>query len=284
MSWTTDDAKLLIPSTLRSCGHSGCSIHRARGTGEFRETLMSMKTLFDKTRHARTLAAAAALFVCSVTTSQAAIVTWEATGQLTEIDRSGGLITEFATATVGTAFTVRYTFDTASALDNTRVGENAGLLYEWFNAIISSELSIGGETLGRARTSTLLRLRDDFAGSLNFSLPDTMVVDGITLDQSVASSSADGSAAYSIIFRGPEDLSLYSGSTLPEDPSPLLTLLSLNAFQFSDTGECTDDGCQSSNFTGIVTSLTRVGVPEPATLGLLGLGLIALGFARRKRV
>jgi hypothetical protein len=221
------------------------------------------------------------------TSSHATIVTWEGTGHLTEVDRTGSITPEFASAVVGTAFVARFTFDTASVLTRTIVGATTGFAYDWRSAIISSQLIVGGITLARAPTTSLIRLRDNFADPLNFTLPDDMVVDGITLSQDVVSPLPDGFATYSLIFRGPEDLSLYNGPVLPEDPSPLLTALLLNAFQFSESGNCVDVGgnvtCDSTNLTGHVDRLVRVSVPEPSSSLLLVFGILGASFMRRAR-
>jgi hypothetical protein len=63
------------------------------------------------------------------------------------------------------------------------------------------------------------------------------------------------------------------------------TTAGFNAFANTDTSGCRGTFDQHQDFTGIylVRRTAAPNVPEPVTLGLLGLGLVGIGFVRRKR-
>lgn len=191
----------------------------------------------------------AALLVISPLTANAEIVTWEATGRLTVVDTSGGSITEFPTAAVGTPFTLTFTFDSSAGLSSTTIGAN-GTRYRYIDAPLSVELSVGGTGLGRAQQGfASIDIWDDFT----FAGSSDPASDGFSLIWGVESSQVGGFAQNGLVLRGPETLDIFTGPGLPTTPSPQLTALSLTVVQLID---------ETDLLVGNVESVSRVADPE----------------------
>jgi len=157
-------------------------------------------------------------------------VTWKASGTLTTVDTSGGFITEFPAAMIGTPFDITFTFDPASELSSTTEGAN-GARFRYFDALTSVEVTVGGVMLERAQEGfTTIDIWDDFTFLFSADPP----VDGFSLIWGLNSSQVEGSAALGLLLRGPEFLDVFTGPGLPNVPSPLLTLLSAHTFSFND--------------------------------------------------
>ncbi len=194
----------------------------------------------------------ATLLVIPPLTANADVVTWEATGTLDGVDTTEGFITEFPNATVGTPFTLTFTFDSSSGLSSATTGAN-GFQYRYYDAPLSVELTIDGTALDRAQQDfASIDIWDDFT----FSGSSDPASDGFNLIWGVESSQMNGFAQVGLILRGPEDLDIFSGQGLPTGPSPLLTTLSLVRMQFGD---------ETDSIVGNVESVTLV---PPVQIGL----------------
>ena len=160
-------------------------------------------------------------------------IIWKATGTLTQVEFSNGLITEFPNAAIGTPFSLIFRFDSSSALSSTLVGES-GTRYRYSDAPASVSLTVGDIELHRNQEGfDAIDIWDDFA----FSGSGDPASDGFSLIWGVNSAETGGFAQIGLILRGPEHLDIYAGPGLPEEPSPLLLSLALTAVQFIDGGD-----------------------------------------------
>lgn len=182
----------------------------------------------------------AALVVTSPCAANADVTIWEVTGTLTTVDTTGGFISDFPMAAVGSDFSLLLEFESSTPVSSTDSGGFwIGERYRYGDALISMSLSIDGIALGRAPAGfSLLDIWDDFgiAGTPTASnCFDTGVAcDGFVAAQGLESSRAGGFAQIGLLLRGPENLGIFSGPGLPTTPSPLLTSLSETFVQFTD--------------------------------------------------
>ncbi|MEL7449391.1 MAG: hypothetical protein AAFN78_09295, partial [Pseudomonadota bacterium] len=114
--------------------------------------------------------------------TRAEVVTWQASGTLTAVDVTNGAITEFPTATVGTAFTFTFTFDTSSPVsainDESDFGGGVyfGTRYRYYDSVASMRLEIDGGVAERAFEGFgSIDIYDDFA----WNVPPTQTCYGI---------------------------------------------------------------------------------------------------------
>lgn len=191
-------------------------------------------------------------------------ITWEFTGEIDDVTGSPGVA-------IGDAFRVLVNFDTDAALERAQTGGrfDPGTRYEYDASGISFLVSFPGLS-DQSITPfgdgfDLLWLRDN---SGDRSCCEFDEVDGLTF--ALLDSNGFG---VSIVLRG-SILDIVNGPGLPEDPDPRLVDLEIARFQW-----LTVDG---SAF-GDVATINRVSVPEPGTLGLLGIGLLGIGVARRRK-
>jgi len=184
--------------------------------------------------------------------ASAEVVIWQATGTLTVVDTTDGLITEFPSAEIDSAFALTFAFETSSPVStiNTESDFGGGVWlgdrYRYFDALVMVELSIGDADLSRTAEGTeFIDIWDNFAsvGTSSESCVDTatIVCDGFVMAQGLASSQEGGFAQIALTIRGPEHLDLFSGPGLPTTPPPLLTTLSTRSFQFCDSASSAGD-------------------------------------------
>ena len=180
----------------------------------------------------------------------------------------------FGSALVGDHFVVTASFDT-----------NAALLIAHTGGVYGP-----GERDDYSGASLVLTLTVGASGPIAFTYSPTsptssfnriIVRDGAG-DQPVNGSPADGISlglmyedfsAIGVIFRT-DDLSVVNGLSLPENPYLGMAAFPVRTFQYFG---------DSYSLSGDVTSVSRIAVPEPGTLALLGLGLAGLGMTRRRK-
>lgn len=206
----------------------------------------------------------AALCMISPFAANAVPITWEFTGEIDDVSGSPGVA-------IGDAFHVLVNFDTDASLERAQTGGrfDPGTRYEYDASGVSMLVSFPGLSdqliTPFGDGLDLLWLRDN---SGDRSLDEFDEVDGLTF--ALLDSNSIG---VSIVLRG-SILDIFNGGDLPVNPDPRLVDLEIARFQW-----LTADG---SAF-GDVAAISRVSVPEPSTLALLGIGLLGMGLARRRR-
>lgn len=205
------------------------------------------------------------LMVCTSITANAEVIIWEATGTLTTVETSGGLITDFPTAAIGSEFSLLLEYDASTPVTSINSSTDFGGTrwigdrYRYDTALISINLSIDGVPLMRAPDGfNLLDIWDNFgfagvAQTTNECFEPGVPCDGIATSQGLASSVDGGFASIALVLRGPELLNIYSGIGLPTEPSPALLSLSETFFQITD---------QTDAIVGQVEILSRFITPE----------------------
>lgn len=213
-----------------------------------RELIITKAGEYDMT--SKILGLLAVGLLASPIEATAGVVTWKATGKVTGISTSAGNIPEFASAAVGDPFTLTLKFDASSDVYTLLSGQ-AGFRYRYTDAVVSVAFDIAGAGLQRTNQGfTSIDILDDFSFVFSADPP----ADGISLIWGASSTQTGGFAQLGLIFRGPEYLDIFAGPGLPEDPSPLLTQLSIHQVQFIDGSDAV---------VGTVESVIRE-LPTPA--------------------
>lgn len=190
-------------------------------------------------------------------------VTWEATGTFHTLMGNGDGSLVPLNAQVGDEFTFRFTFD--SDAPDTNASPEFGT---YFFAIQSAEVTVRGLTY----TPTT------FQYISIYDLPsfDRVEFYGNSDDDNDPTTGVQGFGFLLDDYTG----TTFSNDSLPLDP-PSLDGFNWRNFTLAGSGPATE-GLQNE-LRGDITSLRRVSVPEPGTIGMLAFGIGGLFFARRRR-
>jgi hypothetical protein len=195
-------------------------------------------------------------------------VTWEATGTFhTLVGNGDGSLVPLA-AQVGDEFTFRFTFDSDAPDTNASPG------YGIYFALQSAEVSVRGLSY----TPNALQ----YIAIYDQPSFDRVEFYGNSDDDNDPSTGVQGFGFLLDDYTG----ATFSNDSLPVDP-PSLEGFNWRNFTLAGSGAVTYDGevpLQTlDELRGDITSLRRVSVPEPGTIGMLAFGIGGLFFARRRR-
>jgi len=205
------------------------------------------------------------------------LVTFAYTGIVTSlIDTNGALDSSIF---IGQSFSGSYTFDPTTP-DITLSDEQGN--YQWLNPSLrgfTADFFIGNYAFGLSPSfpSGAVGVKDNAPfGPIN-QLEDLYQANGQLVQTSGPFFPLPGGnpqGIWTIVLQNTTDLSVITSDALPIVP-PDINLFEMNRFSFqNNTAEI--------DIRGFLTSLNPAPVPEPATLSLLGIGLLA-GAALRKR-
>lgn len=187
-------------------------------------------------------------------------------GAIITYDFAGTLTSSLGTLTTGDAFSGSYTFDTT-------VAATGNSSFAVFNNLTGVSLTIGGFAASIGPGSGLPEIQqDDVVGADRYSLLGR---------NPTGSSQIDGLDISAIGFRLDDTSGTAISDALVLLANPMLADFTSNTFLLffgSPTGG------RFEVVTGTMSSLSERTVPEPATLALLGIGLVGISYQRRRQV
>lgn len=189
-------------------------------------------------------------------------------GAIITYDFSGTLTSSFGTLNSGDAFSGSYTLDTAVPATGL-----SDVSYAVFNNLLSVTLTIGAFTAFVGPGVELPEIQqDDVSGADRYALVGR---------NALGSAQMDGLDLAVIAFRldDPSGTAVSDATELLTNPA--LANFSGNEFFLFFAGPDIEEGQRIEFVSGRLTSLRTV--PEPATLALLGIGLVGIGISFPRR-
>lgn len=237
----------------------------------------------------RASAALVWLLLASPLTAHAVPVTWEAQGVVEFSDLGAGFFATFMPRLTGTQtgdpLILRITFDPGAPLIRQTTFPNGGRSFSYDGSSLALVLEVPGRgthvfsidgTVPPGTVPSFVAVIDD----LVTGIPEQLVIDGLQFSHAYLT--PEGLLEFTVLAGFfSTDTTMIDGASLPLAPDPRLATGVERQISIVDPGS---DGVSRGLF-GIFSRLVRIPADllEPGTLGLLSLGLLALGALQRRR-